>query len=159
MPAATTLTTLQHVLRNVMKVDETKSHLEEALSSDDFVDLAGFLSLKEDDMKELKWVSTDANGNPMDHHMTKGIIGKIEAFQSFVIHPTETGRAPETDVDWRALTAEAFDQCRTSGAFISIRIGRTPKGQKDPVSEFKRGIKQDPTLFPTLKDDKQWDNW
>jgi hypothetical protein len=30
---------------------------------------------------------------------------------------------------------------------------------RDPVADFKRGIKRDPLQFPSLKDDKQWDLW
>ena len=37
--AAPPLTTLQHVLQNVIKVDEATIHLEEAMRNDDFVDL------------------------------------------------------------------------------------------------------------------------
>ena len=29
----------------------------------------------------------------------------------------------------------------------------------DPVTTFDKGIKRDPTLFPSLKDQKQWDLW
>ena len=31
--------------------------------------------------------------------------------------------------------------------------------QLTPLRDFKRGIKRDPTLFPVLKDTKQWDAW
>jgi hypothetical protein len=30
---------------------------------------------------------------------------------------------------------------------------------RDAVADFKRGIKRDPSQFPILKDDKQWDGW
>ena len=30
---------------------------------------------------------------------------------------------------------------------------------KDPVAEFKRGIKRDITYFTPLKEEKQWDTW
>jgi hypothetical protein len=30
---------------------------------------------------------------------------------------------------------------------------------KDPISDFKKGIKRDPRLFMVYKDEKQWDNW
>ena len=29
----------------------------------------------------------------------------------------------------------------------------------DPVHEFKKDIKQDPSAFNELKEDKQWDQW
>jgi hypothetical protein len=30
---------------------------------------------------------------------------------------------------------------------------------RDAVADFKRGIKRNPSQFPILKDDKQWDGW
>jgi hypothetical protein len=30
---------------------------------------------------------------------------------------------------------------------------------RDPENDFKKGIKQDVSAYPTLKDEKQWDNW
>jgi hypothetical protein len=30
---------------------------------------------------------------------------------------------------------------------------------RDPIVDFKRGIKRDTSQFPILKDEKQWDNW
>jgi len=56
--------------------------------------------------------------------------------------------------------------------YFSIRsgLGVTAKGAfanpntiarsaRDPLTEFKKGIKRDPSLFPILKDEKQWDTW
>jgi hypothetical protein len=31
--------------------------------------------------------------------------------------------------------------------------------KRDIISDFKKGIKRDMSYFPTLKQDKQWDNW
>ena len=42
-----------------------------------------------------------------------------------------------------------------SGAGVSSAVS---KGH-DLVRDFKRGIKRDTTLFPILKDSKQWDPW
>jgi len=35
----------------------------------------------------------------------------------------------------------------------------TATSKQDPLSDFKKGIKQDPTLFTVLKDPKLWDPW
>ena len=34
-----------------------------------------------------------------------------------------------------------------------------PSYQKDPLAEFKKGIKRDPSQFPTLSDFKNWDSF
>jgi len=34
-----------------------------------------------------------------------------------------------------------------------------PSYQKDPLAEFKKGIKRDPSQFPTLSDFKEWDSF
>ena len=34
-----------------------------------------------------------------------------------------------------------------------------PVRVSDPVADFKKGIKRDSSLYPTLKDQKHWNNW
>ncbi len=43
----------------------------------------------------------------------------------------------------------------------SILTAPTPGtgSKRDLVAAFKKGIKRDMSYFPTLRQDKQWDNW
>ncbi len=47
----------------------------------------------------------------------------------------------------------------TNGASILTAPTRGTGSKRDLVAEFKKGIKRDMSYFPTLKQDKQWDNW
>jgi len=70
------------------------------------------------------------------------------------------------------LTQEDFDNFRIGPHYLGILGGATPPripppgnnrnnstSGHGPVSDFKKGIKRDQSLFPTLKDTKQWDRW
>ena len=76
---------------------------------------------------------------------------------------------------WTAITAEQFDEFRvadynvltmgsTSG-YTTVHSTPTPTGPpatsrpRDPVADFKKGIKRDPSLFPIFKMEKQWISW
>ena len=72
-------------------------------------------------------------------------------------------------MDWLTVDQDEFNTCcldydendYTPSTSASSVV--SPLAQNAPtidlVREFKRGIKRDPTLFPELKDLKQWDSW
>ena len=75
---------------------------------------------------------------------------------------------PHQPDDWTTeYTIDAFNEFRVSTNMWDPGTGRpmtvaTPKPTgfvTDLVSNFKKGIKRDPTLFESLKDQKQWDVW
>jgi hypothetical protein len=64
------------------------------------------------------------------------------------------------------LQLEEFQRFRSSKEWFSISANPgqayAPAGgncTKDLVADFKKGIKRDTNMFPSLKQDKQWDNW
>jgi hypothetical protein len=69
---------------------------------------------------------------------------------------------------WLSITLEQFQRFRISKEWFSTsektgKIITAPSNNashlRDPTSEFKRGIKRDISMFPTLKQDKEWDVW
>jgi hypothetical protein len=67
-----------------------------------------------------------------------------------------------------AITPDQLNECRITTTWFgmttkgtSILTAPTPgtDTKRDLVSDFKKGIKLDMSYFPTLKQDKQWDNW
>lgn len=95
----------------------------------------------------------------------------MHAFNAFVLYKHSIGETI-TNADWKLLTKKEFDDFRVSPTFLAGHPGTTvpipatsasistqqPKA-KDPVLEFKRGIKRDINLFSAIKEDKQWDAW
>ena len=74
------------------------------------------------------------------------------------------------DVHYMSLTQKGFDEIRT-GPSLSVRTSFAPPNPPPitstpghvstvtPSDHFKRSIKRDPSLFPTLKDEKYHDVW
>jgi hypothetical protein len=76
--------------------------------------------------------------------------------------------------DWTNITKEEFDQFRISPSYIVMRRNRksgvpflpsvakspsVPKALPSSAELFKKGIRRDQILFPTLKDEKFHDSW
>lgn len=72
-------------------------------------------------------------------------------------------------LDWLKVKQEEFDNFRldydednyrpSTLALVTPFIPPRSSAPIDPLRDFKRGIRRDPTLCPTLKDIKQWDTW
>jgi hypothetical protein len=76
--------------------------------------------------------------------------------------------------DWSNVTREVFRVYRASKMYLSARAGLpnpnpTTAGAiallpfvrpRDPLGEYRRGVRRDPNAFVFLKEDKQeWDSW
>jgi hypothetical protein len=75
--------------------------------------------------------------------------------------------------DWSNVTREDFNEYRASKMYLSARAGLpnpnpTTAGAiaslpfvrpRDPLGEYRRGVRRDPNAFVSLKEDKQWDSW
>ena len=67
-----------------------------------------------------------------------------------------------TKEQWYGLEQDEFDDYRMNhGKVTTTPTVMTTSTTKttDPVTEFKKGIKRDSSLYPTLKDQKHWNNW
>ena len=65
---------------------------------------------------------------------------------------------------WTSITPEEFNEYRINPALISGTRSSTttatlPTRTRDPIAEFKKGIKRDSNSFSVYKDEKQWDTW
>ncbi len=69
---------------------------------------------------------------------------------------------------WTSITKQEFDDFRISDFYNGTIFGQAsnpglptssnPRA-RDPVADFKRGIKRDPSQFSVLKEERQWDGW
>ena len=110
---------LHHVLRNVLELDEEQHHLEATLERED-MDLFSLLWIRESDLKTLTHVETLPNGSKREVPIANSVLGKIRAFQFFILHLQEIGKGPELDDDaWCSLTATDFHECKTTAPIIS----------------------------------------
>lgn len=123
-----------------------------------YEDLPSFIPISDDEMDDIIVQSGDHK-----RQLNKMERGKITAFQSFIIHRQNIGK-PVKEGEFGKLDVDEFNGYRTSADFISVRSGlRGPPNlipdNRDPVYEFKRGIKRDITHYIMFKEDKQWGAW
>jgi hypothetical protein len=169
---------LQHVVRNVMGTGVANSPLELALTEIGVEDIHGLITIDKPMIDNLEY---KREGETELTQLTLGTRKMIEVFLDFVRwRAAETG--PIEDREWETLTKEEFNEFRLLPSYLDARAmagnyqslpgqfnspvlskstnnsQNTPR-QPTAVESFKRGIKRDPTLFPTLKDEKLNDVW
>jgi hypothetical protein len=162
-----------HVTQGVL----ANANITKALREDGIKEISGLISLGDEQVEDLTYLDSDPT-YPTAYCLKKGEIGLIKSFIHFVHYRDEIGN-PIGD-DWRSITQDEFDQfcCNTkytrrfaSLASLSTAAPSTPStaptptptppshSAPSPVYLFKRGIKRDPSVYPTLKDELWNDNW
>ena len=148
------------MLDNVIGRDDS-SGLKMALVSENIDDMFTLLNL---DHATIDSLTYDKSSTETNIAVSKGEKGLLKVFLDFVLHREHTGN-PIGD-DWTAVDQASFDGFRVDPTYLSSKVGATTPtsfGQStskySPADLFRRGIKRDPTLFPTLKDEKYNDTW
>jgi hypothetical protein len=136
--------------------------LAEAMLIENVQDLG---SLIETDIEKFSFIATTGE-DPIA--IGPGHRGILRAFVAFIGYRAAQDN-PIGD-KWNEITKEEFDTSRVGPSFNGTIFGSpsvnnpgTPAASsthaRDAVADFKRGIKRDPSQFPILEDDKQWDGW
>jgi hypothetical protein len=161
---------LRHVLRNVMNRPDN-GPVERSLTNAKLIDVGLLGSLIESDIENLTYVAATEGKAPPQAPIPIG-PGQRGILRAFLAYIRYRGTQPDPIGDgWLDVTQVEFDLYRISPLFNGTIFGNpmstTTGGSaassvgdpRDPVADFKRGIKRDPSQFPTLKGEKQWDNW
>jgi hypothetical protein len=153
---------LRHVVRNVMNQPDN-GLLERSLTNAKLIDVGLLGSLIESDIENLTYVAATEGEAPPQAPIPirPGQRGILRAFLAYIRY---RGTQPDPIGDgWLDITQVEFDLYRISPLFNGIIFGNpmptTTGGSaassagapRDPVADFKRGIKRDPSQFPTLK--------
>jgi hypothetical protein len=137
----------------------------------------GLLSLDDKAINGLTYSHTNSNGVTTIQKLLRGDVGLIKSFVHYVYHRDSIGNAIGND--WLSVTEDMLNKFRTDlmqvykfNSIDSIHNKPAPVALPTPISIpstsltsqsavdlFKRGIKRDFASFPTLKDDKQNDQW
>ena len=164
---------LAHVLDNVFVLSKD-SGLRQALQKGGFKKIQSVLTMSNAILSTLTYKGKDANGKPADLPVLPSEQGLINALKGFVAYSEAHMGRPLTPDDWLAVTEELFDEYQGSSHLIFFDPSKpsaglpptvsaalqTTVGQVAPeVLAFKRGIKRDQSLFPTYKEEKDWDDW
>jgi hypothetical protein len=138
-----------------------------SLKNEDIDHIGDLLSLQENDIDNLKFLEDDGTTLSV---LKAGHRGRLRCFCAFVRY--RSAQSMPIGDTWTSITQEEFDEYLVSPAYDGTIFGTSSSVSnhdlpaapgstrpRDPVADFKKGIKRDPSQFPILKEDKQWDNW
>ena len=158
---------LQHIYDNVFCVPP-ESPLVSALNRESINNVTDLLSMGPDDVDALLY-ELNEGGSTTLRPLARGLRRLITVLQEFTDWRSAGGKPIGND--WASVTQEEFDEFRTSPALIGKIIGKPPFTRSTPhvtpsPSSSKStdlvlqdwGVKHDPILFPTLKDEKYSDS-
>ncbi|MEL7196229.1 MAG: reverse transcriptase domain-containing protein [Bacteroidota bacterium] len=159
---------LQHVLTVVLDLDDD-APLVQAVEQLYISRVQDLICYPEDDITKLSYFNSTTNKETFVPAHQKQHIRMLKAFQHFNVDNNTPIH------DWMSVTMENYEDFRASPAATQYTSGpnvapayrkiTTTKpssnynNSSDPVSSFKKGIKRDPSNFPDLVQDKQWDNF
>ena len=139
-------------------------------------DTFGLMTLTDADVENLIYPDLDPKVTTT-YKLKKGEMGLLRCFIHFVYYRDEIN--DPINNEWNKVTMEKFDvKANTSytprfGSISTLTYKlstpsvptstststSTSSHGPSPVDIFKRGIKRDPSVFPTLKDEKLNDQW
>lgn len=150
-----------HVLSTVLG-QMPDSPLHQALIHTGHDDIMSLVTMTSEAIDSLMYLMDDGKVSPV-------IVGHRSLVRVFIdyVHFRHSSGNPIGD-DWVGITDSDFDAFRISPEYISAHTSSpafqtvspmktTPK--TSTLESFRRGIKRDPTLFPTLKDEANNDKW
>ena len=159
----------QHVMDDVLDRGDG-SPLKSSLLHDGIDDIFALATIDTDTINNLTYKDPKNTGQHLN--VSRGDKGLIRVFCDYILHCNTAGTP--IDDNWTGITQTAFDSFRVDPSYVSGLRGGTaipnptsvksssssPSAPKySPAELFRRGIKRDPSLFPTLKDEKLNDTW
>ena len=148
--------------------DDGSGEICKTLRNNGLTEIEDIFALSNDQIDDLSYKE-----NNKRFTLTLGQRNMLRILSAFNTNQIRSNKALEIK-DWINITKDQFSQFRiiynpadylnpstsnpapsTSGLGPGMAASRI----QDPVRDFKRGIKRDPSLFPILKDAKQWDPW
>jgi hypothetical protein len=162
-------TILAYVLRDILEDDEedgSPGPIQLSFIKAKVKGILGLTSMAASTLEALFYNDTNAK---IDVPLESGKIGLLKTFHACIYYHDSINDPMDSNEKWMSITLEQFQRFRVSKEWFSISentgklLNGTPSGMhgnsRDPAAEFQRGIKRDISLFPTLKQDKQWDVW
>jgi hypothetical protein len=162
---------LKHVLDNVL-VLSAQDGLRLALQQGQYSKIQSVLAMTAGTMQSLTYkLKNTQSGDIEEHHLSPKHEGLIETLKRYAVFMESQQLSPFTATDWIKVTEEDFDNFQGSSfnlyfnpSKIQPTPGALPISTPAPptttqVQDFRKGIKRDQTLFPILKDEKDWDDW
>ena len=147
-----------HILDNILS-RRGSNDLKRALEHEGNNDLFSMMTIDDESIDDLKYPDSADPSILVD--VIRGDKGMLRLWREYVLHRESIGD-PIGD-NWLQVTQQQFDAFRISSININRVTGNNgngPTGQTSSstklskVDVFRKGIKRDMSLFPTLKDEK-----
>jgi len=159
-------TIFDYILDNILSRDGSND-LKRALEREGFNDLFSFMTMDDAAIDGLQY--QDPNDTSVLFDVLRSDKTMVRLWKQFVVHRESTG-CPIGD-NWLQVTQQQYDEFRLSSISINrCRVAApapTAQGSFDTgsaskflnVDLFQKEVKHDPSLFPTLDDEKFNDSW
>ena len=156
-----------HVLDNVLGHGDN-TPLKTALVNSGISDIEDFITLDDTTVDSLSY-----DRSPTDTNVPLN-LGNRNLAKIFIAYCRFRAHSNDAIDDWTSVTADDFNAFRVGPDLAALRLGpqiapvapatrATSSAASAPSRSaaeiFRRGIKRDSTLFPTLKDEKFNDEW
>jgi hypothetical protein len=157
-----------HILNTVLDRGDSSS-LKSSLTAEGITDIFDLTTVTDDVIDNLIYVDPADPGKI--YPVKKGDKMLLRCFLAYQIYlESESGG----EFNYKSITQTSFDNFRISPSYratvnrpdptTSVPAASTTSAPShssiySPVAMFRRAIKKDPSLFPTLKDDKYHDVW
>ena len=116
------------------------------------------------DDEEIKAIYSSTTKIKPKQHLTMSQINGIKYLKYYNINQCKN-HGPFLLRNWLKVTREEFELFRISCNPFDYKEAqpKTPPTNTfpthDPIKDFMRGVKRDASIFPKLKDEKQWNDW
>ena len=162
--------TLSTLIANMLDA-EGQTKFKDGLNRLGIIELEDFTSMDPYVLDNLKYVTKDANNATIITDPPEGDKRKVAMLLTWLTVVNMKASAPLTLEEYANLDLEDFKLfrrtynpleanpaiCRQNS--VSSIDGSQDYKQQQEIEVFKRSIKRDPTIYPSLREDSQWDSW
>jgi hypothetical protein len=158
-----------HVLDVVLNRPDG-SYLKSSLINDGINDIFALVTLTDSIIDSLTYEDPDPTKKGTIYPLKHGDKNLIRCFLHYIIHRNNINLP--IGENWKHITNDDFNQFRIDPNFMAnfsaspATVTKPSQGSPSPsvsiyspADLFRRGIKRDPSLFPTLKDERFNDQW
>jgi hypothetical protein len=155
-----------HIFQTVLGQD-ADGPIERSLHKNGLDNIQAISTMGRDTIRILNFDAVDGTTTTTTD-LNPGQRGLLTSLQDFLTSVAKQKGSSLSFDEYLAMTSDAYDDFRTDPSYMptaqsGIAIPPAPQSSnpftRDPVNDFKRGIKRDVNLFPKLKNDKGWDSW
>jgi hypothetical protein len=164
--------TFAHLLDTVLALSET-SPICLCLIQNGYIDLSSFLGIYENELESLEYIPLpiDQEVVPLSARLLMAHWQLLRYFLRWIRQLSHENGGTLSNYELISLATDDFSLHRRSSSVhmpeppsaptqrSTSTLTTTTNSSCSAVADFKRGVKQDKTHYPVLKDDRYWDNF